>query len=183
MTRTLRMSFLLLAFALTSGCGKKDDDKANETPKTEPGAAKPAVENQPESKPPEPEAPAAEATKLTKKKLSELDTFAWMDILKAAGWTDAVSGGMTMGAWSQSTITAQRGDKTAKVTIVEPSGKKGDPKASIKAQSPKEQLKGLQEKGAAELLKDDFLLAVTIDGDPEGANKLLAHIKQWIIVE
>jgi hypothetical protein len=165
-----------LAFALTSACGKKEDDKPKEpVATTDPAAAEPAAEPAPEPKKEEP--------KLTKKKLGELTTFDYMDILKAKGWTDAASGGMAMGAWKSSTITAKQGDKEAKLTIVEPSGAKEDPKASIKAQSPKEQLAKLQAAGAAELLGDDVLLAVTIEGDTEGAKALLAHVKEWIIVE
>jgi hypothetical protein len=169
--RYLIMSLVISAFFFNA-CDKKEEKPAD----TKPAVTK-AAEPKAESK------PAPKAPKLTKKKLSELGTFDYMDILKAAEWTNPVSGGMAMGAWDSKTITAKKGDKKAMVTIVKPSGQKEDPKASIKARSPKDLLKEHQEKGVAELLKEDYLLAVTIEGDPEGAKKLLAHIKEWIIVE
>ena len=172
MTQRYLLTSLVISALLFTACDKKEDKPAD----TKPVVTK-AIKPKAEIK------KAPEAPKLTKKKLSEVGTFDYMDILKAAQWTDAVSGGVGMGAWDSKTITAKKGDQKAKVTIVMPSGQKEDPKASIKTQSPKDQVKKYQEKGAAELLREDYLLAVTIEGDPEEAKKLLAHIKEWIILE
>ena len=186
MRDAMMMSVVVLAFAVGASCGKKDEDKSQGPSKVKP--TEPAPRPEPVARPAEPEPVAKAPTEpaepaLTKKKLSDMSGFDWMDILKAAGWTDASSGGMTMGPWKSSTIKAKKGDKTCEVTLVQPSGEEADPKATITAQSPKEQLEDRKQKGAAELLRDDVLLAVAIEGDPEGAKELLAEIKEWVIVE
>ena len=182
MRRSIIVSSVLLAFAVTLACCEKSEKKTD-PPAATPDPAKSTGGSEPAKKIEEPADTEASAPKLTRKKFGELNTFDYMDILKAAGWTNATSSAMSMGAWEQTTIKAKQGDKEAVITLVAPTGAKDDPNSSVTVQTPKQQLKGLQAKGAAELLKDDLLLAVTIEGDPEGAKKLLAHIKEWIIVE
>ena len=172
MTKLTLFTSLLISALFLDACDQKE---------LKPSDMKPVV-----TKPVVPKAeskPAPEAPKPTKKKLSELTTSDYLDILEAADWSNPASARASMGAWSTNTITAKKGDQKASVTIIEPSGKKEDPKASLKPRSPKELVKEFQAKGAAELLRQDFLLAVTIQGDPQGAKKLLAQIKAWIIVE
>ncbi len=177
MKRALLTGTILLSFVLASACGKKDEKNSEvaEPPTTE--SVKPAkvAEVIPT---PKPEAPALE-----KKKLEEATAFDYMDILKAKGWTDASSGGMTMGPWKTSTIKAQQGDQKVELTIVMPSGKELDPKSTITATPPKDLLEKYQTAGAAELVREDALIAVTIEGDVEGAKNLLTHVREWIIVE
>ncbi len=160
-----------------AACG--DDGDRTHSPQDDP--VPPVVEVTPT--PVKREVPPPPKPTLQKKPLAELDTFAWMDILEDAGWTDASGGGMAMGAWNQTNITAKKDGVEAKLTIISPTGKPDDPKSSVKVQPPADQLPGLKQVGAAELLRDDFLVAVMIEGNPEAAAELLAHIKRWVVVE
>jgi len=134
--------------------------------------------------------PASQASRVAKappaiekKKLSQMDDFDFMDLLKAQGWQNPSSGGMEMGQWKQSTLRAKKGDKSVKLTVVRPSGKPADPKSSTTVQTPKDQYEALGNKDAARLLRDDYLIWVAIDGDDAGARALLDALVAAIVID
>jgi hypothetical protein len=157
------------AALLFAGACKKEEDKAP-TPAPAPAPVPAPVEAKPqpiEVKAPEPAAPAAP------RDFAKLGAFDLMDAIKAAGWTSGGSGGMGMGAWNTTSITAEKDGAKAKITYVNPTGQPDDPKASIKGIPPKEQAPKMEKEGAAVLLKGDALLAVQIEGKTKADNQAL----------
>ncbi len=158
---------LLLVFCIS--CQKEESvsnesaasaHKASNTVRLEPAAAQPA-----------PAAAAPEAAKEVPP-FDKLGPFDVADAIKPDGWKFEKSGGMGMGSLMSTTITASKGGTTAKITLVQPTGKADDPKSSIKITPLAEQLTAFQEAGAA-FSDGKSLIAVEITGDKETAKALL----------
>ncbi len=169
-------SALFFVLVLASACSSKEDSDTKSSETT-------AKVQEPAELPAKTPAPKEVEPELTKKKFSEVTDFDLMDILSAKGYKGATVGTLSMAEWTTTTIRSKKGEVPAVVTIVKPSGQEATGEASIKAQSPQKQLETFQALGAAELVKENILIAVSIEGKPDESKELLAFIKNWIIFD
>jgi hypothetical protein len=152
----MRLTSVSIALSLVLAAACQKDEPAAPTPTPTPTPAP---------------APAPAPAKAVP--LAEAGPFDVADAIKPAGWKFEKSGGMGMGSLKTTTITATREGTTATITLVQPTGKEDDPKASVRPTPVADQLAGFQEKGAA-FSDGTSLIAVEIPGDPAAAAALLA---------
>jgi hypothetical protein len=121
-------------------------------------------------------APEKSKAKLNDKSLSEVEMADIHDALKKLGHKPGGGSGMAMGA--NQTITAKgtsKDNKPISVTVIRPTGKPDE--GGMKMATAKSQEADFAKKGATYLDEAaNVLVAVEIEGDAEGAKKLLDEL-------
>jgi hypothetical protein len=132
-----------------------------------------ATATAPASPAPTPAAPTPQPAAAAPRKLAEVDDRALGAAAAAIGWSNKGTSGMTMGAYSSSTMTMEKAGASAKVTLVVPSGKPADPKSALKILPPSDQANDLERKEAAALVSGDAMIAVQIENVGYDDNKVV----------